>query len=294
MKKLVFGLLTLPLFFTACTDDEVVPTPTTTGEITLNLTSLDDLGADYVYEGWIIVDGNPVTTGTFTVDADRNLSQTTFTVDATQLESATTFVLSIEPTNDSDPAPSAVKYLAGDFAGDNATVNTGIVGDFSAAAGKFIVAAPTTASMDDDLSGVWFLDNSSGSPVASLELPILEAGWVYEGWAVIDGQPVSTGTFTAGDAADASSIYNGSDNPAPPFPGEDFIVNAPSGLTFPTELAETPIVISIEPVPDNSAAPFTLKPLIKVTPAAPSIGMPYDLDNKNEDLPTGTVSRIIR
>ena len=294
MKKSILGLLALPLFFASCGDEEVIPTPATTGEITLNLTSLDDLGDDYVYEGWIIVDGNPVTTGTFTVDADRNLSQTTFTVDATQLEAATKFVLSIEPTVDTDPAPSAVKYLAGDFSGDDATVNTGIVGDFSAAAGKFIVAAPTTASMDDDLSGVWFLDNSSGSPVASLELPTLDAGWAYEGWAVIDGQPVSTGTFTAGNAADASSVYNGSDNPAPPFPGEDFIVNAPSGLTFPTELAETPIVISVEPVPDNSAAPFTLKPLIKVTPATPSIGMPYDLDNKNADLPTGTVSRVIR
>ena len=294
MKKSILGLLALPLFLASCGDEEVVSTPTTTGEITLNLTSLEDLGDDYVYEGWVIVDGNPVTTGTFTVDADRNLSQTTFTVDAAQLEAATTFVLSIEPTVDTDPAPSAVKYLAGDFAGDDAAVNTGIVGDFSAAAGKFIVAAPTTASTDDDLSGVWFLDNSSGSPVASLELPTLDEGWVYEGWAVIDGQPVSTGVFTAGDAADASANYSGTDNPAPPFPGEDFVINAPSGLTFPTELAETPIVISIEPVPDNSAAPFTLKPLIKVTPAAPSIGMPYDLDNKNADLPTGTVSRVIR
>jgi len=294
MKKLVFGLLALPLFFTACNEDEVVPTPTTTGEITLNLSTLDNLGDDYVYEGWIIVDGNPVTTGTFTVDADRNLSQSTFTVDATQLEAATKFVLSIEPTNDPDPAPSAVKYLAGDFAGDEAAVNTGIVGDFSAAAGKFIVAAPTTASMDDDLSGVWFLDNSSGSPASSLVLPTLDAGWVYEGWAVIDGQPVSTGTFTEVDAADASSTFNGSDNPAPPYPGEDFIVNAPSGLSFPTELAETPIVVSVEPVPDNSAAPFTLKPLFRVTPAAPTVGMPYDLENKNADLPTGTVSRVIR
>jgi hypothetical protein len=151
-----------------------------------------------VYEGWVIVDGSPVTTGTFTVDADHNLSKTTFSVDATQLETATKFVLSIEPTEDTDPAPSAVKYLAGDFLGDDAAVNTGIVGDFSAASGKFIVAAPTTTSMDDDLSGVWFLDNSSGSPMASLVLPTLDASWVYEGWAVIGGQPVSTGTFTSG------------------------------------------------------------------------------------------------
>ncbi len=294
MKKSILGLLALPLFLASCNDDEATPNPTPTGEITLNLTNIDDLGDDYVYEGWIIVDGNPVTTGTFTADADQNLSETTFSVDATQLEAATAFVLSIEPTVDTDPAPSDVKYLVGDFSGDEAAVNTSIVGDFSAAAGKFIIAAPTTASMDDDLSGVWFLDNSSGSPVASLVLPTLGAGWAYEGWAVIGGQPVSTGIFTAGDAADASSAFSGTDNPAPPFPGEDFINNAPAGLTFPTELAETPIVISVEPVPDNNAAPFTMKPLIKVTPAAPSIGMPYDLDNMNASLPAGTVSRVIQ
>ena len=179
MKKLIFGLLAFPFLFTACNDDEAVPTPTTTGEITLNLSSLDDLGDNYVYEGWIIVDGSPVTTGTFTVDADHNLSETTFTVDATQLEAATKFVLSIEPTNDTDPAPSDVKYLAGDFAGNDAPVNTGIVGDFSAAAGKFILTTPTTTTSDDNLSGVWFLDNSSGSPVASLVLPTLDLSLIH-------------------------------------------------------------------------------------------------------------------
>ena len=55
--------------------------------------------------------------------------------------------------------------------------------------------------------------------------------------------------------------------PGPPFPGEDYLVNAPMGLTFPTNLAGGTAVISIEPDPDNSPNPFTLKPLVKMIPA---------------------------
>ena len=84
--------------------------------------------------------------------------------------------------------------------------------------------------------GVWFLDNSSGAPAVGLTLPTLPDGWIYEGWAVIDGVPVSTGTFSTVDAADNSATFSGS-KAGPPFPGEDFLINAPGmWLTFPTDL----------------------------------------------------------
>jgi hypothetical protein len=38
----------------------------TTGNLTLDLSGLEELGANFVYEGWLIVDGNPISTGTFT------------------------------------------------------------------------------------------------------------------------------------------------------------------------------------------------------------------------------------
>ena len=41
--------------------------------------------------------------------------------------------------------------------------------------------------------------------------------------------------------------------------------NAPLGLTFPVDLTGNTIVVSIEPPPDNSAAPFQLKPLVTET-----------------------------
>ena len=281
MKKILFFALAIALFATGCKNED----PT----LDLALNGLEDLGADYVYEGWIMVDGSPVSTGTFTVDASGTPSQTSFSLEGIDnAANATRFVLSIEPANDPDPAPSAVKMLAGDFSGDVATVNTDLIADFSGSMGYFLLATPTTTSMDDDLSGVWFINNGA----AGLTLPTLAEGWAYEGWAVINGTPVSTGTFLDGTAGDDSGVHNGLDAAAPPFPGEDFINNAPNGLTFPTDLTNMPIVVSVEPVPDNSPAPFTLKPLSGMSPETGTVvGTSYSMTNDAVGFPTGTVTR---
>lgn len=282
MKKIIYFALALGLFATGCKKED----PT----LNLNLNGLEDLGADYVYEGWVMIDGSPVSTGTFTVSADGTPSQTAFSLEDVDLENATAFVLSIEPAADSDPAPSAVKMLSGDFSGDVATVNTGLIADFSGSTGHFLIATPTTTSTTDDLSGVWFIDNGA----AGLNLPTLAEGWAYEGWAVVNGTPLSTGTFLDGTAADDFSGFSGLDAGAPPYPGEDFIMNAPDGVTFPVDLTGMPIVVSIEPVPDNSAAPFTLKPLSGSSPETGTmVGTTYDMTNNSTGFPTGSVTRVI-
>ncbi len=268
MKRAFLSLLAIAaISFTSCSDDDNV---VTRSNLNLDINGLENLGNDYKYEGWIIVNGSPVSTGVFTVNDSGTLSQTSFQLDKVQLAAATKFVLSIEPTNDTDPSPANTKILAGDFSGNSASISsTSIVGNFSAAAGKYILATPTDGMANNERSGVWFLDNSSGSAVAGLTLPTLSAGWKYEGWAVIDGTPVTTGTFTAVDSADdnaATSIFKGSVNNGPGYPGEDFIQNAPTGLTFPTDLRGRTIVISVEPDPDNSPSPFTLKPLAHQIP----------------------------
>lgn len=266
IKKMFLAVLAVATFATSCSSDDDTNTAPTTAQLTLNLDGLEALGNDFVYEGWIIVDGSPVSTGTF---SSVTFPQS-FTVNAAQLASATKFVLTIEPAVDPDPAPAATKILAGDFSGNSANVNSDLVADFSSATGTYILATPTDMDNTNESSGVWFLDNSSGSPVAGLDLPTLSDGWKYEGWAVIDGVPVSTGTFTDPAAADdnaATSVFKGDAGNGPAYPGEDFLQNAPNGLTFPTDLKGRTIVISVEPSPDNSAAPFTLKPLAHMVPA---------------------------
>jgi len=164
--------------------------------------------------------------------------------------------------------------------------------DFTDAAGTYLLGTPTDGALDtDETSGIWWEDFSTGAPLPSLDLPILLEGWEYEGWVVIDGQVLSTGKFLLNDEADFAAPYSGA-APGPPYPGEDFIVNAPAGLSFPLDLSGSTTVISVEPSPDNSPAPFSIKPLVHQIPQNAafhsSYGMVNDAINSN---PSGIISR---
>lgn len=291
MTNNIFKLMVVAfaMIMVSCGDDDA-----TDNQLNLTFSGLEDLGSDYAYEGWIMVDGSPKTTGVFTVDANGALSQSTFDLDKDDLESATAFILTIEPSPDPDPAPSDVHVLAGDFGTDNASLtvshSAAIGTDFTDATGGYILATPTDDADDNETSGVWFLDPMAG-PGASLSLPDLPSGWAYEGWAVIDGTPVTTGTFRSVSGADDSAPFSG-DNSGPAYPGEDFLNNAPSGLTFPTDLRGATIVVSVEPVPDNSPNPFALKPLLGMTSSDAEDHSLLSMDNNaTASNPTGTATK---
>ena len=293
MKKTLLLLLALSFFLIGCDDDDS-PSGPTTSSLNLNISGLEDLGSSAMYEGWIMVDGAPKTTGTFTVDGTGNLSSSSFDIDSDDLSKATAFILTIEPNPDPSTNPSDVHILAGDFSGSNASLSVGhgaaLGDDFSATAGKYILATPTNGADTDENSGIWFLDLSSGSPAIGLDLPTLPAGWKYEGWTVINGTPVTTGTFTSLNIIDDADPFSGTQG-GPPFPGEDFLNNAPMGLQFPTNLAGGTAVISIEPDPDNSPNPFTLKPLVKMIPTNAVDHVTYTMDRNLGSFPTGTATK---
>jgi len=300
---LIFALSAF--IFLGCSEEES-PTqnPPTSSTLKLNISGLEDLGSSARYEGWLIVpvptntDGiaedTPISTGVFTVNSSGTLSQTDFEIDATTMANATAFVLTIEPNPDADPNPSAVHILAGDFSGNTSTVSVdhsaALGNDFTSSTGTYILATPTNGAMTNENSGIWFLDLSSGSPAQGLFLPTLPSGWKYEGWTVINGTPVTTGTFTSATVIDDADPYS-STMPGPPFPGEDFLVNAPAGLTFPTDIAGGVAVISIEPDPDNSPNPFSLKPLVGDIPMNATDHLNYNMSTNLSSFPTGTVTR---
>ncbi|MBL4707018.1 MAG: anti-sigma factor [Flavobacteriales bacterium] len=303
-KVLVASLACLTIV--ACSDDDSDEAPTTPAVATnfdlSNLTGLEDLGATHKYEGWIIVNGSPVSTGTFSVNSSGALSQSAFTVDQTMLDSATKFVLTVEPSPDSDPMPSAQKLVAGDFSGKNAPVSTATapaLGDFSTAAGSYFLRTPTDEmpggmNNGNDMNGVWF-GNPGMPPTAGFTLPDLTgSGWTYEGWVVTANGPISTGTFTNFGAADSGNPFSGTlNNAGPPIPGEDFFT-APTGSadTYPIDVRGKTVVISVEPVPDNSPMPFLLKPLVHMVDmnaaTAPSV---HAFGQNLSSLPGGWVAR---
>ena len=294
IKKMYLAVLALGLLATSCSSDDDATPVVLTSPLTIDLTGLEALGSDYVYEGWIMVNSTPVSTGTF---SDVTFPKT-FQIPTAELVDATAFVLSIEPTNDPDPLPADTKVLAGDFSGSSASVNSAnIVGDFSTSTGKYILATPTDNDMTNETSGVWFLDNTNMPPIAGLDLPTLSAGWKYEGWVVVDGSPISTGTFTNVAATDDAAPYSG---PVPLempngadgfFPGEDFLENEPAGLTFPLDLLGKTVVVSVEPFPDNSTAPFTLKPLAHMIPTNAAVHTPIDMGAGPVVMLVGTATR---
>jgi Anti-sigma-K factor rskA, C-terminal len=253
----------------------------------LNLDGLEPLGVQYVYEGWLIVDGAPVTTGTFSVSPGGVAHPRLFPVSMEDAQMATTFVITIEPAVDHDPNPSAIHVLAGDFTMDSAELTVdhpaALGDDFSMASGGYILETPSTGSNPDDYNqGIWFLD-PAGGPGPSLDLPTLPEGWVYEGWvAGMDG-PVTTGRFTmvSGADGDMGGMTAGIDS-TPPFPGQDYI-NPPIILTD-----GYAAVISIEPDPDNSDAPFAFKPLIDMNIEDVGPGVLQSMTNMADAFPTGT------
>ena len=293
MKNLLTILsLLVVLIFTACKDEEE---SNPMKNLNLNISGLEALGNDAIYEGWLIVDGVPVSSGTFNVDASGSMSQTSFSVNATDLNAASTFVLTIEPVPDTDAGPSDVHLLGGDFSANSAGLTVGhgaaLGDDYSSSAGKYILATPTNGADTNEESGIWFLDPTTmPDPTAGLTLPTLPAGWKYEGWVVIDGQPVTSGKFTAINDFDEADPFSGSE-PGPPFPGEDYLENQPSGLTFPTDIRGGTAVISIEPDPDNSVAPFTLKPLVGAIDADAVHHTPYELEQNLGSFPSGTATK---
>lgn len=268
--------------------------------LTLNVTGLQPLLNGFHYEGWAIIGTSPVPTGKFNVDTQGNLitlagapvAGGVFRTDR-DVGSASAIVITIEPNGDTDALPTATHYLAGAVANGTATLTVGAAqalgNDFTAATGKFILAAPTTATTTDEKSGLWFIDLSTGSPAAGLSLPTLPQGWKYEGWAVINGIPVTTGTFLTASAADEQKPFSGPLQ-GPPFPGEDFIIGAPAGLTFPTNLSGGMAVITIEPSPDDNPSPFTLKPLTGAIPTNAADHVTYPMTTQTTGFPRGTAT----
>jgi hypothetical protein len=240
------------------------------------------------YEGWAIFEDEKLSTGTFspgdelTFETERSLGQ------------AKKIVVTIEPENDPSEAPSGVKVLAGAI--EEGTASLSFPVDLSSAAGSYILNTPTSESGETPESGLWFLEPpGDGGPSASLSLPELPAGWVYEGWAVSGGQPLSTGRFSDPAAADDFDGFSG-DAGAPPFPGEDFLQNAPDGVEFPLTLNDgsSKAVISVEPDIDGmdptGEKPFSIKPLRATIPGDAEIGTSYDMKRKIGNLPSGTAT----
>jgi hypothetical protein len=277
MKKITtLAIIAIGLIFTSCSKSEEETVKT----ITQSFQNLPDLGANYVYEGWLIVGSEKISTGRFTNTEGANYSSGL--IDIVKVNAATTYVLTIEPTTETGTdltSPSGWIFSKGDFTNNTAAPSTNDAlfsgsMNLETATGNFFLKAPSVGTTGSDANGIWFIDALPPTTGGFTNLPTLASGWVYEGWVVVPNSsgtptPVSTGRFTDPNAADESFFGAANNNEfkgpngVPPFPGEDFIADPNTryaGVTFPIDLQNATVVISIEPTTNDAATPFGLKP----------------------------------
>ncbi len=263
-----------------------------------NLGPLDE-STDGLYEGWAIIDGQPVSTGVFNVD-DAGQPVTpggdlipSFTV-GDDIGEASAIKISIEPVGDMDPAPSGLIVLTGNVESETTSLSVAIPGldMLMGSAGSYILATPSDNEMDttNDDQGIWFL--AMPGPMAGLTgLPDLGPNWIYEGWVVdVSGDspmPYTTGTFTMGEGFDSDEA--GCNAGGPPFPGQDYVAFQ-CGPVLDLDSGDYAAVITIEPVPDNSSNPFMLKPLAGLIPTDGLMGGNMMGNQVADTFPTGTAT----
>jgi hypothetical protein len=241
-----------------------------------------------LYEAWVITGDRKLSAGVFNVRErrHRNVVLLRSPIDPAR---ADMIVVTIEPVPDPDPGPSSVAILVGKPGRHVAALR--FPSDLSEAAGTYLLATPTDDDPANETGGVWFVDPAAG-PGPSLKLPQPPAGWVFEGWGVTQGTPLTTGRFTNVAGSDLASPFSGP-NPGPPFPGEDFLTGLPAGVTPPVNLADggSMVVVTLEPdiggVDPTGDGPFSIKPLVASVPAGASPGTSMQLRRDLSTVPRG-------
>lgn len=264
--------------------------------IRLKVSALEPLAGAF-YEVWVIKGVKKLSAGSFNVADDGSLvdgfGHTARFSSPRNPASADAVVVTIEPLPDPDPGPSGIAILAG-TPRPNQTARLRFPARFGRSSGSFILAAPTTASTADETSGVWFLNPAAG-PGPSLVVPTLPDGWVFEGWGVTQGTPLSTGRFSSPSGSDGSGMFSGP-RAGPPFPGEDFVADLPGGVTPPVDLADgsSMIVLTVEPdlegVDPTGPGPFSIKPLLVAVPQGSQPMTSIALERELSTVPRGRAS----
>lgn len=167
--------------------------------------------------------------------------------------------------------------------------------DFSPMEGHYILMTPSDDDDGNELSGVWFVDASTGNDAPGLFLPEAPDGWNYEGWVVSGTDTLSTGKFFDPNVSDTTDIYGGLTG-APLYPGQDYLFNAPEGVSFPIDLTGGSVFITMEPWNEWDVAPgspFFLRLMEAAIPSGVLSGTTYDLNSRFDLLPRGTATVIL-
>ena len=253
----------------------------------MSITDLAPLANGYHYEGWVVLDGRAWSTGRFNVGANGELVDLdgkpvrngvydsgrdigNAAVAAITIQPPIGSVDGPEPGEDGFGGDAPPHLLAGVIVGSTAVLSVG--------------AGPALGHTFAGASGSYLLDHGH-IHFATLELPVLPAGWAYETWVVHDGVTESLGRFGQAEGGGTHSEHSHGTEAV-----EAGTVEAPQHLVPSADIRGGSLFISIEPSPDDSPQPYSLRPLFADVPVDALNGTPYALQNRSDRFPTGTAT----
>ena len=295
------------LLLQGCGSEGGISAPKGSSSVTLSLSGLEPLSDGLNYQAWLV---GGTRTDYFGVPVILfNMNESGQMVDPAadtvltgpfhaglDASAALGVAVSLELTDEPVAYSSSTFILGGEVSQGNAILRAdnwlSLNLDFSSMEGRFILATPTDEDPENELSGIWFMDPHSDPAEPGLFLPDGPVGWIYEGWVVLDSQALSVGRFSFPNAEDSANAYSGPLS-APPFPGEDFLTAAPDGLTFPPDLSQASVFVTLEPWAEwnvEPETPFFLRILETQLPADATPQTLYEMTNLADQLPTGTAT----
>lgn len=243
-----------------------------------------------IYAVWVRLDNRDVIgLGPFNVDGSGRPINTVGDVverfsAATNLFSAVNVFVTIEPGGTAGASPGQAVILQGPLIDGTAHLSVPAPLLVSEANGSYRVFTPTDGPDTNEGSGLWAV-SVDDEPL--LNLPPLNTVYAWEHYMIINGQTLTMGRFNSPIAPDFANLFSGS-LPAPQFPGEDFLANAPAGVVFPADLSGARLLLTLEPVLDDTADPSQLVVLEAILPAGLQGGEIIELTNRTAEFPTGT------
>jgi hypothetical protein len=294
MKRILFSILaSILIIISSCTDNITTTVVTESdGTVSISLNYLPLLSDSTHFAVWVF-GKDSVKLDNFKVANSGASYSKTYDVKLGHMQGAKYLAVTIEHDSSTlnDSISRGRRFLAGIFSANkvNLSVKTDIAfnNDFSTVTGKYTLFTPTDTVNAVKKSGIWFVKNVDAPPILpALVLPSLPAGWEYNAWVTIDGKLLKTGGFRSASIKDNDSTYCGPLS-IPNYPGEDFLNNAPTGVSFPVDLSGKTLFITIQPTDWKLDRAFNLEILKATIPANATEFVSYDLE-KNLVLPSGS------
>lgn len=254
-RLLLVALMLAGLAACGDTPTEITPLPRAIGEVQGVLLQADNLrpldpDTQGVYYLWALLERNRAELlGSFAIDEsgeivdDNGAPIDIFRSNEFSVRKTLRLLVTIELPGPAPESPSGMQILSGTVIDGVSNLTVPISRTIADASGSLRVFTPTDGPGTNEVSGFWFM-NVDGE--ATLRLPDTTGALVYETFIELGGQAIPLGRFERGDQEDDANQFSAEQVEAPERPGEDLLMDAPEGLTFPTDISGARVTVSLE------------------------------------------------